>query len=164
MSSFEYHTITIDTVGQASANAFQVFLQTPLHDVVEAQLCAAHVHTTDHTQHLYVKIDQLDSFFNERAGMLGNSATVGQGDISRVRGAFASLVSSSTGGATAQVAFIYKNHMPEAMTTQYLSPIRSIDRFTVTLLNQNGDTIRNSTTNGDNFFVIRVKCIKQNLY
>ena len=62
------------------------------------------------------------------------------------------------------MAFIYKIHMPEAMTTQYLSPIRSIDRFTVTLLNQNGDTIRNSTTNGDNFFVIRVKCIKQNLY
>ena len=42
---YEYHTITLDSVGQSSANTFTCFLQTPLRNVVQARLVAAHIHS-----------------------------------------------------------------------------------------------------------------------
>ena len=161
MSAYEYHTITVDTVGQASANTWTSFLQTPLHNVVEVELLACHVHTTDATEHLYIKIDELDSNFNDRAAKAGDNATTGQGEISRVSGAFDSLVSESTAGGTANIVFVFKQNYP--MKTEFKSPVRTIDRFTCTLLNQEGVTIKNSATAGNNFLVLRAKLAKTNL-
>jgi len=40
---YEYHTITVDTVGQSSANTFTAYLNTPLHNVVQARLLGARI-------------------------------------------------------------------------------------------------------------------------
>lgn len=64
---YEYHTITIDTIGQASANTFTVYLNTPLRNVVQARLLGARINTVHSTEHCYVSIDELDSNFADRA-------------------------------------------------------------------------------------------------
>ena len=44
---YEYHTITIDSIGQDSANTFTCHLQQPLKNVVQARLLGAHIHSKD---------------------------------------------------------------------------------------------------------------------
>jgi hypothetical protein len=61
---YEFHTITVDSVGQDSANTFTVYLNTPLRNVVQARLLGAHIHTTDTTEHCHVSIAELDSIFH----------------------------------------------------------------------------------------------------
>ena len=53
--NYEYHTITIDSNGQAAANTFTSYLEIPLKNVVEAKLLAAHVHTKTSNQHIYIR-------------------------------------------------------------------------------------------------------------
>jgi hypothetical protein len=36
--NYEYHTITVDTIGQESANTFTCFLSQPLKNIVQARL------------------------------------------------------------------------------------------------------------------------------
>ena len=65
--NYEYHTITIDSVDQTTANTFTCHLQQPLKNVVQARLVAARINTTTATEHCYISIDELDSIFTERA-------------------------------------------------------------------------------------------------
>src|SRR5210317_841508 len=156
--NYEYHTITVDTIGQASANTFTAYLQNPLRNVVQCRLLAAHVHANvQHTEHLYVSIDELDTHFNDRAAISGASVGThaGQGNISMVRSAFGSVISDGNELIT------FKDNYPIAV--QYIDPILRIDKLTVRLLNQNGETIKNATAVGDNFLVLRFGCRRPNL-
>ena len=47
--NYEYHTVTIDSIGQDSANTFTCFLSQPLKNVVQARLIAARINTTANT-------------------------------------------------------------------------------------------------------------------
>jgi len=155
--NYEYHTITFDSVGQNSSNNFTVFLNNPLNNVVQAKLLAAHIHTTDHTEHCYLSIEELNSIFSDRT----SNVYEGQGDITTVRGSFASLISEPTSHSGSDSLIVYKDNYN--MATQFINPIRKIDRLTVTLRNQAGETIKNSTTSGSNFFIVRFVCRKPNL-
>ena len=86
--NYEYHTITIDSVGQSSANTFTCHLQQPLKNVVQAKLLAARINTTTATEHCYVSINELDSIFSDRA----SNVLTGQASLSLLRNSFASLV------------------------------------------------------------------------
>ena len=88
----EYHTVTIDSIGQDSANTFTCHLQQPLKNVVQAKLLAARINTTTATKHCYVSIEELDSIFTERASNEPN----GQASKSVVRNSFASIVGEGT--------------------------------------------------------------------
>lgn len=90
--TYEYHTITIDSNGQAAANNFTSHLEIPLKNVVEAKLLASHIHTQTSNQHTYISIDELDSNFNDRATPVLNGA----GTIGKIKGVFASLTSDVT--------------------------------------------------------------------
>ena len=147
----EYHTVTIDTIGQTTSNAFTCHLQQPLKNVVQAKLLAARIHSTTATKHCYVSIEELDSIFTERASNEPN----GQATTSVVRNSFASIVGDGT------TAFLFKDNYP--LVTQYVNPIRSIDRFTVTIRNQDGIPIVPSSPIKDNFLIIRFVCRKPNL-
>lgn len=156
--NYEYHTITVDTIGQASANTFTAYLQNPLRNVVQCRLLAAHVHANvQQTEHLYVSIDELDSNFNDRAAISGAGvdAHAGQGNISVVRNAFGSVVSEGSELIT------FKDNYP--IVVQYIDPILRIDKLTVRLLNQNGQPIRNPLVAGENFLVLRFVCRRPNL-
>jgi len=149
--NYEYHTITIDSIGQSSANTFTCYLQQPLKNVVQAKLLGARIRTTTATEHCYVSIDELDSIFSDRA----SNVLTGQASMSVLRGSFASIVSDSS------TVVKFKDEYP--IFTQYIDPIRRLDRFTVTIRNQDGNTIARSTASYKNVLVLRIMCRKCNL-
>jgi hypothetical protein len=149
--NYEYHTITIDSIGQSSANTFTCYLQQPLKNVVQAKLLGARIRTTTATEHCYVSIDELDSIFSDRA----SNVLTGQASMSVLRGSFASIVSDSS------TVVKFKDEYP--IFTQYIDPIRRLDRFTVTIRNQDGNTITRSTASDKNVLVLRFMCRKSNM-
>ena len=155
--NYEYHTITVDSIGQDSANTFTCHLQQPLKNVVQARLLGAHIHTTDDTEHCYVSVNELDSIFNDRA----SNVLTGQSHMSMLRGSFASIVTESTTHTGSNSLITFKDNYP--IVAQYVDPIRRIDRLTVTIRDQTGATIKNSTDDGANFLVFRFVCRKPNL-
>lgn len=154
---YEYHTITIDSIGQSSANTFTCHLQQPLRNVVQARLLAAHIHSNVSTEHCYVSIEELDTIFNDRACNELN----GQASMSVLRGSFASIVTddSSHNGGNSLITF--KDNYP--IVTQYIDPIKRLDRFNVKIMDQDGNTIKPPSVSADNFLVIRFVCRKRNL-
>jgi len=155
--NYEYHTITVDSIGQDSANTFTCHLQQPLKNVVQARLLGAHIHTTDDTEHCYVSVNELDSIFNDRA----SNVLTGQSHLSMLRGSFASIVTESTTHSGSNSLITFKDNYP--IVAQYVDPIRRVDRLTVTIRDQSGSTIKNSSDDGDNFLVFRFVCRKPNL-
>ena len=149
--NYEYHTITIDSIGQSSANTFTCYLQQPLKNVVQAKLLGARIRTTTATEHCYVSIDELDSIFSDRA----SNVLTGQASMSVLRGSFASIVSDSS------TVVKFKDEYP--IFTQYIDPIRRLDRFTVTIRNQDCNTITRSTASDKNVLVLRFMCRKSNM-
>jgi hypothetical protein len=151
--NYEYHTVTIDTIGQASANTFTCYLSQPLKNIVQARLLTARINTSADTEHCYVSIKELDSIFSDRASNVYD----GQASLSMIRGSFASLSTTGTPGAVVN----FRDEYPIA--TQYIDPIRRLDRLTVTLRNQDGETIERAGAGDKNFLVIRFVCRKLNL-
>jgi hypothetical protein len=111
----------------------------------------ARIRTTSATEHCYVSIDELDSNFSDRASNVLN----GQADMSIIRGSFASIVSDAT------TVVRFKDEYP--IFTQYIDPIRRLDRFTVTIRNQDGNTITRATATDKNILVLRFMCRKSNM-
>jgi hypothetical protein len=118
---------------------------------------AAHIHSNVVTEHCYVSIDELDSIFSDRA----SNVLTGQGHLSMLRGSFASLVTDDTTHNDGNSTIIFKDNYP--VMTQYINPIRRIDRLSVTIRDQTGNTIKNSEADGDNFLILRFVCRKPNL-
>jgi len=155
--NYEYHTITLDSIGQDSANTFTCHLEQPLRNIVQARLLAAHIHSNTSTEHCYVSIEELDSNFNDRASnVLG-----GQSSMTILRNSFASLVTDDSSHGSTDSLIVFKDNYPIA--AQYIDPISRIDRFRVTIRDQNGNTIKNPSVSADNFLVIRFVCRKPNL-
>ena len=151
--NYEYHTVTIDSIGQSSENTFTCYLQQPLKNIVQARLLAARINTTANTEHCYVSIKELDSIFSDRASNVYD----GQASLSMIRGSFVSLSTTGTHGAVIN----FKDEYPIA--TQYIDPIRRLDRLTVTIRNQDGETIERAGASDKNFLVLRFVCRKPNL-
>ena len=155
--NYEYHTITVDTIGQDSSNSFTCFLSQPLKNVVQARLLAARIRTKTATEHCYISIDELNSVFNDRA----TNEYEGQASLGILRNSFASIAHANTAASGAQT-ISFKDEYPIA--TQYVNPIRSIDRLTVNIRNQSGVPIVPATaTDKNNYFILRFVCRKPNL-
>lgn len=143
----EYHTIVVDTTGQASKNTFSVHLQQPLENVVQARLTAAQVHTSS-SNVCYISIDELDTNFTQRA----TADLQGQSGLTVLNRAFGTLLCDGSGN------FNFTDNYP--VVQQYITPIRKIGRLTFTLRNQDGDTVPGTT---DNHFILRFVCKMPNL-
>lgn len=154
---YEYHTITVDSIGQDSANTFTCYLNQPLRNVVQARLLAAHIHSNVSTEHCYVSIKELDSIFSDRASNVYD----GQASMSMLRGSFASIVTDEASHSGENSLILFKDNY--SIATQYIDPIRRLDRLTVTIRDQNGNTIKNPSVSADNFLVLRFVCRKPNL-
>lgn len=155
--NYEYHTITVDTLNQASSNSFTCFLSQPLKNVVQARLLAARIRTKTATEHCYISIDELNSVFNDRA----TNEYEGQASLGMLRNSFASIAHANTVASGAQT-ISFKDEYPIA--TQYVNPIRSIDRLTVNIRNQSGVPIVPALqTDRNNYFILRFVCRKPNL-
>ena len=154
---YEYHTITVDSIGQDSANTFTCHLQQPVKNIVQARLLAAHIHSNVVTEHCYVSVEELDTIFNDRA----SNVLTGQSHLSMLRGSFASIITENATHSAGNSLITFKDNYP--IVTQYIDPIRRLDRLSVTIRDQNGNTIKNSTDDGANFLVFRFVCRKPNL-
>jgi len=155
--NYEYHTITVDTLDQASSNSFTCFLSQPLKNVVQARLLAARIRTKTATEHCYISIDELNSVFNDRA----TNVYEGQASLGMLRNSFASIAHANTVASGAQTISFKDEY---SIATQYVNPIRSIDRLTVNIRNQSGVPIVPATaTDRNNYFVLRFVCRKPNL-
>jgi len=133
------------------------FLSQPLKNVVQARLLAARIRTKTATEHCYISIDELNSVFNDRA----TNVYEGQASLGMLRNSFASITHANTVASGAQT-ISFKDEYPIA--TQYVNPIRSIDRLTVNIRNQSGVPIVPATaTDRNNYFVLRFVCRKPNL-
>ena len=150
--NYEYHTITIDSMGQDNANTFTCHLQQPLKNVVQARLVGARINTTTATEHCYISISELDSIFSDRA----SNVLTGQSSLSILRNSFASLVTADDTGIIS-----FKNEYTVA--TQYVTPIRSIDRFTVNIRDQDANLVTPPNPAENNFLVFRFVCRNPNL-
>ena len=150
--NYEYHTITVDTLNQTSANTWTCFLTQPLKNVVQARLLAARINTTTATEHCYISIDELNSTFNDRA----TNVYEGQDSLSVLRKSFASLVTTDDTGI---ISFI--DNYPIAV--QYINPIRRIDRLTINIRNEDAVLITPPNPAENNFLVLRFVCRKPNL-
>ena len=153
--NYEYHTITVDTLNQTSANTWTCFLTQPLKNVVQARLLAARINTVtpaNGSEHCYISIDELNSVFNDRA----TNVYEGQASLGMLRKSFASIVTTDDTGIIS-----FKNDYPIAV--QYVNPIRSIDRLTVSIRNQSGVLITPPNPAENNYLVLRFVCRKPNL-
>ena len=152
---YEYYTVTLDSVGQTSANTFTCFLTQPIRNIVEAKLIAAHIKTTEVTEHCYITIEELDSKYMERT----SNVYEGQPGMTQIRNSFASLVSDSVSlnPSGNDSVILFKDEYP--VESQYTFPIGSVDRFKVKIYDQRGKTLTNPIiTTGNNFIVLRLKC------
>lgn len=155
--NYEYHTITVDTLDQASSNSFTCFLSQPLKNVVQARLLAARIRTKTATEHCYISIDELNSVFNDRA----TNVYEGQASLGILRNSFASIAHANTVASGAQTISFKDEY---SIATQYVNPIRSIDRLTVNIRNQSGVPIVPALqTDRNNYFILRFVCRKPNL-
>jgi hypothetical protein len=108
-------------------------------------------------QHIYISIQELDSNFNDRATRTLNGA----GTIGNVKGAFASLISDVTAVGTGNHINNFKDEYE--VCTQYINPIRRLDRFTVNIYDQAGAPIAPNTAGTPNFLIVKFTCMKPNL-
>ena len=150
--NYEYHTITVDTLNQTSANTWTCFLTQPLKNVVQARLLAARINTTTATEHCYISIDELNSTFNDRA----TNVYEGQDSLSVLRKSFASLVTTDDTGIIS-----FRDNYPIAV--QYINPIRTLDRLTINIRNEDAILITPPNPAENNFLVFRFVCRKPNL-
>lgn len=134
--SYEYHTLTVSSgPGENdSRNTFTAYLTTPINNVVQASLVAAHIHTKASVEHIYVSVEELNSKFNDVGSLTPPSETVAPA----IRNSFASLVTNSTNHGNTDVEIVYKDEYPNM--TQYIRAI-DINKLNIKLLDENGNTI-----------------------
>ena len=153
--NYEYAVITVDSIGQSSANNFQVHFQTPLNNIVQAKLIGAHIHTTVQTDHLYIDIDELeiDPILNQRTSNVAG----GQPALSNVTGTFGTLISRAIvpqghGHSDDTYIFTFENQYP--IVSQYLEPLQNLSTLTIKIYDQNGNLIPPNSDNDPNHFLI----------
>lgn len=153
--NYEYAIITVDSIGQSSANNFQVYLQTPLNNVVQVKLIGSHIHTTVSTDHLYIDIEELqvDPLLNQRT----SNVPGGQPALSNVTGVFATLISKAIvpqGGGHADDTYVHVFENEYPIVSQYLLPLQNINTLTVKIYDQNGNLITPNSTNDPNHLIL----------
>jgi len=153
--NYEYAIITVDSIGQSSANNFQVHLQTPLNNIVQAKLIGSHIHTTATTDHLYIDIEELqvDPILNQRTSNVAG----GQPALSNVTGTFGTLISRAIvpqgqGHSDDTYIFTFENQYP--IVSQYLAPLQNLSTLTIKIYDQNGNLIPPNSSDDPNHFLI----------
>tara|TARA_B110000483_G_scaffold93809_1_gene115557 strand:- start:114 stop:644 length:531 start_codon:yes stop_codon:yes gene_type:complete len=153
--NYEYAVITVDSIGQSSANDFQVHLQTPLNNIVQAKLIGAHIHTTVQTDHIYIDIDELevDPILNQRTSNVAG----GQPALSNVTGTFGTLISRaivSQGQGHSDDTYVYTFENQYPIVSQYLSPLQNLSTLTIKIYDQNGDLLPPNSSGDPNHFIL----------
>ena len=144
----EYHTVIVDTVDDStSKQKFTSHFPTPLENIVQVQLTAAHINGTGGAHKLiHLKIDELRTVFSQRGKTDRDTS-----DDNMINGVFGTLVTDGTS------RLVFKNEYP--VIQQYYNPIQKLDRITVNLLNETGA----AATTTETCLIFRFVCKKRNI-
>ena len=144
----EYHTVIVDTVDDASSKQkFTSYFPTPLENIVQVQLTAAHINGTGGAHKLiHLKIDELRTIFSQRG-----KTDLDTSDDNMINGVFGTLITDGTS------RLVFKNEYP--VIQQYYNPINKLDRITVELLKETGA----AATTTETCLIFRFVCKKRNL-
>ena len=151
----EYHTVIVDSFDGTATNnnVFSVYLQTPLKNIVQAQLLTANIRVASAERVCHISINELDTHFSQRA----SSSVNGQSAMTVLNKNFGTIVKTGDYNTT---HLVFKNEYP--VMQQYVSPIRKLDRLTITLRNGAADSSVIDSS-ADSIFVFRFVCKKRNL-
>lgn len=144
---YEYHTITVDTIGQDSKNTFTVHLTQSIENIVQARISAARIDATG-SNVCHISVDELNTNYTQRT----SNTFGGQANLSVLNRGFGTIIQSGSN------PIIFKDEYD--VVTQYTSPIRKLDRLTCTLRDENGVTITNGS---DNFLIFKFVCKNKNM-
>ena len=146
----EYHTVIVDTVDDStSKQKFTSYFPTPLENIVQVQLIAAHINGTDvNHKLLHLKIDELRTIFSQRG-----KTDLETGDDNMINGVFGTLITDGT------TRLVFKNEY--AVIQQYYNPIRKLDRLNVEVLKETGADV--TFTTGETCLIFRFICKKRNM-
>jgi len=159
--SYEFYTIHTDSISSdswenGSQSKFTSHLFRPLKDVVQVSVLNANIDVSG-SNVAYLSVEQLVSPFNETTGVVsssGNSIIISNPSTKdRTRTAIARFNVSSSGRT------LY-NQQDFSTQTQYVSPIRKLDRITCELLDENGNTV---SVNSNTFITYRITCLRDNM-
>ena len=144
----EYHTVIVDTVDDStSKQKFTSHFPTPLENIVQVQLTAAHINGTGGAHKLiHLKIDELRTVFSQRG-----KTDLDTSDDNMINGVFGTLVTDGTS------RLVFKNEYP--VIQQYYNPIQKLDRITVNLLKETGA----AATTSETCLIFRFVCKKRNI-
>ena len=144
----EYHTVIVDTVDDpTSKQKFTSHFPTPIENIVQVQLTAAHINGTGVSHKLiHLKIDELRSVFSQRGRTDLDTA-----NDNMINCVFGTLVTYGTS------RLVFKNEYP--VIQQYYNPIQNLDRITVNLLNETGA----AATTTETCLIFRFVCKKRNI-
>jgi hypothetical protein len=144
---YEYHTISVDTIGQDSKNTFTVHLTQPIENIVQTRLLAARIDASGSSV-CHISVDELNTNYSQRT----SNVYGGQGEMTVLNRGFGTVIQDGSN------PIIFKDDYD--VTTQYMTPVRKVDRLSFTLRDENGVTTSDGT---DNFFIFRFVCKNKNL-
>jgi hypothetical protein len=146
----EYHTVIVDTVDDSSKQKFTSYFPTPLENIVQVQLMAAHINGHDASNFIHLKIDELRTIFSQRG-----KTDLETGGDNMINGVFGTLVTDGTS------RLVFKNEYQ--VIQQYYNPIRKLDRITVDVLKETGAAAVYSGGSQETCLIFRFICKKRNL-
>lgn len=166
----EVYYVKADSVFAPSNNTFTVYLNTPLRNVVRAELMSLSAHSnvisSGSGNYMYVYVNELVSKFNDRANgqisiqVSGQTSNIGSnpsGTIANLSKLATSIVAVPLEEIQQRTTFtVGQNYPAQAF---FIEPIRQIDRLTIELLNGSGASLQNV---GPTFLVFRFTCAKGN--
>lgn len=156
---YEFFTVHTDSLSSNTwtnsgrQDSFVSHMFRPIENVVQVSVVTANIPVED-SNVCYLRVGELTSQFNESGGeAVTNSITSSVAAKDRIRGSLAKFNVSGSGRT------IYQQH-DYSTQTQFITPIRKIDRLTTELLDENGS---NSYVTSNVFITYRFTCMKENL-
>ena len=156
--SYEFYTIHADSITNSQpGNSFVSKIFTPLKDVVQISVLFASFDANVTSGNVcYLTIDELSSKFNEITGaQTGSIITVSAVPPARARFQHPTAIFEINEGRT-----VYKQN-DYSTQTQFITPIRKIDRLTFNLYDQDGNLL--DLNNENTFISLRITCLRGNL-
>jgi hypothetical protein len=156
-NEYEFHTVIIDTFDHTNKIDFTSFLPTPLENVVQAQLMAATITSTNGTTQtaFHIGIEELRSYFSQRG-----KEDLGDSTDNHLNGVFGTIIGSHVllaGDGSGTKVVLFKNDYP--IIQSYHNPIRKLDRLTFNIDKQDGT----AATVDEGMFIFSFTCKKKNL-
>jgi hypothetical protein len=166
----EVYYVKADSLFAPSNNTFTVYLNTPLRNVVRAELMSLSAHSnvssSAGSSYMYVYVNELVSKFNDRANgqisiqVSGQTSNVGSnptGTIANLSKLATSIAAVPLEEILHRTTFTWNQNYPAQAV--FIEPIRQINRLTIELLSGGGASLQNA---GNTFLVFRFTCAKGN--